>query len=59
MDEINAAVLRHLEEQPDHEGAVALWAMIWTSFRRDGERGVTELLDELLESPDADETADR
>lgn len=53
MDEINAAVVRHLKSQRDHEDAVALWEQIWARFRRDGSKGVQKLLDELLEQPDA------
>ncbi|WP_437936887.1 hypothetical protein [Sorangium sp. So ce341] len=53
MEEIKAAVVRHLKSQRNHEDAVALWEQIWARFRRDGSRGVQKLLDELLEQPDA------
>lgn len=53
MDEINAAVVRHLRNQKDHDETVALWEQIWERFRNEGAEGVETLLEELLECPEA------
>jgi hypothetical protein len=53
MDEINAAVVRHLKNHRDHDDMGALWEQIWARFGRDGTKGVERLLEEVLEHPDA------
>ncbi len=54
MPSIAKAVAAKLEAQRGNKEAAALWKKLWAAYEKRGPEGVQELLESLLDPPDAD-----